>query len=74
MESPLSGTDSSDEDIGNAGRDGVYPDREVSAGCEKKSHVDTGTAEQECRMNIETAEQENRMNAETASVFYKRKT
>ncbi|PIO13922.1 hypothetical protein AB205_0191600, partial [Aquarana catesbeiana] len=73
MESPLSGTDSSDEDLGNARGDDVYPDREVSAGCEK-SHIDTNSAEQECRINIETAEQESRMNTETAGVFSKRKT
>ncbi|PIO28244.1 hypothetical protein AB205_0120200 [Aquarana catesbeiana] len=73
MESPLSGTDSSDEDYGHAGRDGMYPDREVSAGCEE-SHIDTNSAEQECCMNIETAEQEGRMNAETNGVFSKQKT
>ncbi|PIO13620.1 hypothetical protein AB205_0105250, partial [Aquarana catesbeiana] len=68
MKSSVSGTNSSDEDLGNAGGDGVYPDREVSAGREKESHMDTKTAEQECRMNIETAKQECRMNAETAGV------
>ncbi|PIO29979.1 hypothetical protein AB205_0066110 [Aquarana catesbeiana] len=73
MESPLSGTDSSDEDLGNAGGDGVYPEREVSASCEE-SHMDTNSAEQECRMNIETAEQEGHMNSETAGVFSKWKT
>ncbi|PIO12319.1 hypothetical protein AB205_0206280 [Aquarana catesbeiana] len=73
MESPLSGTDSSDEDLGIAGGDGVYPDREVSAGCEE-SHMATNSAEQECCINTETAEEEGRMNAETAGVSSKQKT